>query len=225
LTDIESQTIENELKKLGYWNDLYSKENYFGTGQTILANLAKELIDKYSLQRILELGCGQGRDSIFFAENGYDITATDISENAIKFVKKIRNETDLQNLKLFVHDVKKTFDFINGTFDLVYSNLALQFFELSQLNNIFSNISNLMSDKSLFLFSTKKPGDKYYNFGNKISDNAFEYKGITRFFFEKCQLEEILRNHFTIISLEDDNHVNQDGTESVWWKILVKKII
>ena len=29
--------IEDELKKLGYWNNLYSKNDYFGTGPTILA--------------------------------------------------------------------------------------------------------------------------------------------------------------------------------------------
>ena len=216
-------SIENELKKLGYWNDIYSKENYFGTGQTILANLAKELIDKHSAKKILELGCGQGRDSIFFADCGYDITAIDISENAIKFVEKIKNEHNLTNLELFVHDVKKSFNFLNNKFDLIYSNLALQFFELSQLDNIFSSINDIMNDDSLFLFSTKKPGDKYFNFGNKISENAFEYKGITRFFFDKPQLENTLKNFFNIIFLEEDKHVNPDGTESVWWKILVKK--
>jgi tellurite methyltransferase len=223
LTELESSDVGSELKKLGYWNELYSKENYFGTGQTILANSAKELIDKYHFQKILELGCGQGRDSVFFAKYGYDVTATDISENAINFVKKIKNESNLKNLNLFVHDTKKPFDFLNKKFDLIYSNLALQFFNLSQLDSIFFNISNLMNDDSLFLFSTKKPGDKYFNFGNKISDHAFEYKGITRFFFDKSELEDVLKNYFNIIFLQDDKHVNQDGTESVWWKILVKK--
>ena len=68
MTELESSDVGSELKKLGYWNELYSKENYFGTGQTILANSAKELIDKYHFQKILELGCGQGRDSVFFAK-------------------------------------------------------------------------------------------------------------------------------------------------------------
>ena len=131
--------------------------------------------------------------------------------------------SNLKNLNLFVHDTKKPFDFLNKKFDLIYSNLALQFFNLSQLDSIFFNISNLMNDDSLFLFSTKKPGDKYFNFGNKISDHAFEYKGITRFFFDKSELEDVLKNYFNIIFLQDDKHVNQDGTESVWWKILVKK--
>ena len=42
----DSTIIENELKKLGYWNDIYSKKNYFGTGPTKLAIFAKELLEK-----------------------------------------------------------------------------------------------------------------------------------------------------------------------------------
>ena len=80
--------IETELKKLGYWNDLYSKQNYFGIGPTILALEAQELIKNNSISNILELGCGQGRDSLFFANLGYNVVGTDISENAINFVKK-----------------------------------------------------------------------------------------------------------------------------------------
>ena len=87
--------IESELKKLGYWNNIYSKQNYFGTGPTILALEAHELIKNNSITNILELGCGQGRDSLFFANLGYDVVATDISENAINFIKTIKDEENI----------------------------------------------------------------------------------------------------------------------------------
>ena len=50
--NIKNSEIETELKKLGYWNDLYSKNNYFGTGPTILAIFAQKLIEKYSTAQI-----------------------------------------------------------------------------------------------------------------------------------------------------------------------------
>ena len=214
--------IETELKKLGYWNDIYSKQNYFGTGPTILALEAHELIKNNSITNILELGCGQGRDSLFFANFGHNVIATDISENAINSVKKIKNEQNIGNLELHLHDTLNPFNFTDLKFELIYSNLALQFFNLKQLSGILSNIKKIMKPNSFFLFSTKKSGDKYFNFGNKLSENSFEYNGITRFFFNKSELENILKNHFTIISFEDDSHVNSDKTESVWWKILVR---
>jgi SAM-dependent methyltransferase len=221
--DSNPSEIENELKKLGYWDNMYSKNDCFGTGQTILANFAKDIIEKNFIKNMLELGCGQGRDSVFFAKLGCNIVAIDISENAIKFVERIKYDENLKNLQLVISDIQKPLNFQNLKFDMVYSNLSLQFFDLSKLSNIFSNISDVISPGSFFLFSTKKAGDKYYNFGNKISDNAFEYKGITRFFFTKSELETLLEKNFTIISFEEDKHVNPDNTVSVWWKILVKK--
>tara|TARA_B110000263_G_scaffold246051_1_gene256535 strand:- start:1321 stop:1992 length:672 start_codon:yes stop_codon:yes gene_type:complete len=214
--------IEDELKKLGYWNNIYSKQNYFGTGPTILALEAQKLIKTNSIRNILELGCGQGRDSLFFANLGYNVVATDISENAINFIKKTKNEQNIGNLELYIHDTLNPFNFKKPNFELVYSNLALQFFDLIQLPQIFSNIKKIMEPNSFFLFSTKKSGDKYFEFGNKISENSFEYNGITRFFFKKTELENILKKYFTIISFENDSHINTDETESVWWKILVK---
>ena len=163
--DEYSRKTEKELIKLGYWNGLYSQNDYFGSGQTILANFAKEIIEKNSLKNILEVGCGQGRDSIYFAKLGYDVVAFDLSKNAIKFVEKVKKEENLKNLQLFVHDAQKIFNFQNSKFDLVYSNLALQFFNKSQLEKIFSNIFNKMGQNSFFLFSTKKAGDKYFDFG------------------------------------------------------------
>ena len=217
-----SSVIESELKKLGYWNNLYSKDNYFGTGQTILADFAKTIIEKNNITNLLELGCGQGRDSIFFTNFVPSVTSLDISANAINFVKKIKNEKNLINLELHVHDAKKPLNFINKSFDMVYSNLALQFFDMDELKEIFSNIASIMSKNSFFLFSTKKPGDKYFNFGNKISENSFEYKNITRFFFQKSEIQALLESHFEIISFEEDKHQNPDNTISAWWKILVK---
>ena len=151
-----------------------------------------------------------------------NVTSVDISENAINFVKKTKNERNLTNLDLFVHDIKKPLNFLDKSFDMVYSNLALQFFDINQLKEIFSNISEIMSNDSFFIFSTKKPGDKYFNFGKKISENSFQYKDITRYFFEKSQIKYLLEQNFKIISFEEDEHQNLDNTISAWWKILVK---
>ena len=76
----DSSLIENELKKLGYWNDIYTEDNYFGTGQTILADFAKPLIEQHGIKNLLEIGCGQGRDSLFFASFMNSVISFDISE-------------------------------------------------------------------------------------------------------------------------------------------------
>jgi hypothetical protein len=80
-----------------------------------------------------------------------------------------------------------------------------------------------MQKNSSFLLSTKKEGDKYYKTGKKISDNAYEHKGIVRYFYPIKDLKSILSEQFKIINIDSDRHENLDSSVSVWWKILLEK--
>ena len=202
---------------------MYSKPNIFGTGPTKLAELAHNLIKDNPIKNILEIGCGQGRDALFFSGKGYSVEAFDISENAIKFVNKTKESFKLKNLNAIVHDVKEPFPHPNKSFDFVYSNLALQFFDVSTLENIFNNIEKVIKDDATLLISTKKKGDKYYNFGTKVNEHAYEHKGITRYFYDKPILEQLFEQKFEILNFDEDRHSNPDLTVSEWWKILLKK--
>lgn len=202
---------------------MYSKPNAFGTGPTKLAKLAHDLIQNKSIKNVLEIGCGQGRDSIFFSEKGYSVETFDISENAITFVNKTKESLNLKNFNAIVHDVTEVFPHSNKFFDFIYSNLALQFFDLNTLENIFDNIDRVMKDEATVLFSTKKKGDKYHDFGTKINEDAYEYKGITRYFYDKPILEQILEQKFEILRFDNDRHTNPNSTISEWWKILLQK--
>ena len=208
---------------LNYWNALYSKDNFFGSGPTKLAKLAEEIMSKENVTKILEIGCGQGRDATHFSKLGYQVDAFDLSENAINYINKTKNVFGYENLNVFVHDATKKLDFPKDHFDFVYSNLALQFFDIDTLERIFENIQRVMKDDATILFSTKKKGDKYYDFGTKINEYAFEHKGITRYFYDKHLLEEVLKKKFEILIFSDDLHENPNMTTSVWWKILLKK--
>ena len=48
-----------------------------------------EMIRKYigESARILDIGCGEGRDSLFLLNQGYDVTGIDVSEEAIRFCR------------------------------------------------------------------------------------------------------------------------------------------
>jgi 2-polyprenyl-3-methyl-5-hydroxy-6-metoxy-1,4-benzoquinol methylase len=209
---------------LNYWNNMYSKTDVFGTGATILAKNAKDILQNTDVKTILEVGCGQGRDSIYFSTLGYNVDAFDVSQNAIDHVTKIKHEMNLSKLTPFVHDAKISLSKTNKMYDFIYSNLALQFFEINELDLIFKNISDLMKPSSSFLFSTKKAGDKYHNFGEKMSDVSFSYKSVTRFFYDQKILEKTLSKYFEIVLFDSLKHTNLDNSVSMWWRIQVKKI-
>lgn len=76
-------------------------------------------MEKYGIKasaRILEIGCGEGRDAKVVLDGGYDLLATDISEEAISFCKKTMPEYE----KSF-----RVLDCISGVhkakYDMIYS--------------------------------------------------------------------------------------------------------
>lgn len=65
--------------------------------------------------KILELGCGEGRDAIFLLNKNYNVTAIDYSNAVIKKCKELSNykyNDKFKQLDIINDTLKDTFDFI-----------------------------------------------------------------------------------------------------------------
>jgi SAM-dependent methyltransferase len=72
---------KNATKESQYWNDFYAnKFDLIGVPSQFCVMLATEA-DKS--RPIVEFGCGNGRDSIYLARQGFKVFATDLSAEAI----------------------------------------------------------------------------------------------------------------------------------------------
>ncbi|MFB3891238.1 MAG: class I SAM-dependent methyltransferase [Phycisphaerae bacterium] len=52
---------------------------YWGKKPSLLCFKVLELMPPDRPLRLLDIGCGEGRNAVFFARNGYDVTAFDLS--------------------------------------------------------------------------------------------------------------------------------------------------
>lgn len=78
---------------------------------------------KEHVKKILDIGCGVGVWSMHFAQNGFDVTATDFSEPAITFARKWAEEKHLK-IDFQVSPVAaKTF--ADAAFDGIVASLIL----------------------------------------------------------------------------------------------------
>jgi ubiquinone/menaquinone biosynthesis C-methylase UbiE len=103
-----------------YWEEYYRARN---------AELKPSLFARYVFEQyctsdteLIELGCGNGRDSVFFANGGLNVTAVDECESEIKFLnaryKHLENCTFLSADFSAMNDVEKTFDIVYSRFTL-----------------------------------------------------------------------------------------------------------
>ena len=76
-----------------------------------------EILEKYEMtadKSLLEIGCGEGRDARAVLESGYDLLATDISEEAIAYCQRIMPDhaRHFQVLDCLNDELDEKFDFI-----------------------------------------------------------------------------------------------------------------
>ena len=81
------------------------------------SSIVLETICEFSIQRdqkLLEIGCGEGRDAFPLLEQGYNLLATDVSSEAITFCQgKIPDyKKHFQILDCITDSLRVTFDFI-----------------------------------------------------------------------------------------------------------------
>ena len=82
-----------------------------------------EMLQKYGKEegKILDVGCGEGRDCLFLLEKGFDVQAVDISEEAIRYC---RERAGKGNEARF-HAVDVCRGSLEGAFDFIYSVATL----------------------------------------------------------------------------------------------------
>jgi tellurite methyltransferase len=88
--------------------------------------------------KTLDLGCGNGRNSLYLAANGFDVTAWDKNPNSIQNLENIRREEGLENLYSAIQDLNNlSFD---GEYDFILSTVVLMFLEAKTIPGLIANM-------------------------------------------------------------------------------------
>jgi SAM-dependent methyltransferase len=169
-----------------HWENTFSRHpNMFGKNPSGPARKAAELFKEEGKLKILELGCGQGRDTLFLAQSGFRVDALDYSEKA---VEDIIQSAQGFNLSLSItarrHDVRNALPFDDESFDACYSHMlycmALTTSELTFLSN---QIWRVLKPGGLNVYTARHTKDSHYGKGVHRGEDLYEIGGLVVHFF------------------------------------------
>ena len=188
-----------------HWEKNFSsKPEMFGLEPSLPAKKSFELFKKNKISKIIELGAGLGRDTIFFAKNSIHVTAVDYSSSGLKVINDKAQKQSLSNListKLF--DVRKKLPFEDNSIEACFSHMlycmALTTEELKYLNN---EICRVLKPNGINIYTVRHTKDGDYKNGIHRGEDLYENDGFIVHFFSKDKINSLLEGYQNI-KIED----------------------
>ena len=115
-------------------------ENYF-TEKYGLTRTHSEVLAAATLippGNTLDLGCGNGRNSLYLAANGYSVTAWDKNPMSIANIERIKAAEGLTHLEIATVDLNALS--FEGEYDFILSTVVMMFLEPQTIPGLIANM-------------------------------------------------------------------------------------
>ncbi|MEW6219040.1 MAG: methyltransferase domain-containing selenoprotein MduS [Thermodesulfobacteriota bacterium] len=160
-----------------HWGRVYTEtEAFFGKGPSQFARQSLEACRQAGVQSLLELGPGQGRDTLFFAEAGLAVTALDYTERSVKEIAAAAQQRGLADLVAAqLHDVVEPLPFPDASFDACYSHMLLCMeLTTAQIASALREIHRVLKPGGLAFYSVRSTLDPHYRTGTHLGEDLYE---------------------------------------------------
>lgn len=146
---------------INYWNNYY--DNFEKFKESSFARFVKKKIKKNS--KIIDIGCGNGRDSFFFSKNSFTVTGIDISKSAIK-TNTMKSDKNLNFLRF---DIGK--DIIKKKFDVFYCRFFIHAISEETEKKLIIFLKKNKKKNSLAFFEFRNHNDEIFKNKKKKNHN------------------------------------------------------
>tara|TARA_Y100000590_G_C15682472_1_gene1000327 strand:+ start:245 stop:901 length:657 start_codon:yes stop_codon:yes gene_type:complete len=190
--------LDNNIldKQSQHWEkNFLSKPEMFGLEPSKSAIKALKVFKKENITKIIELGAGLGRDTIFFAKNSIKVEAFDYSISAVNIIKKKVEENNLSEfVSTKIFDIRKKLPFKNNLIQGCYSHMlycmALTNLDIENLNN---EICRILKPNGINIYTVRHTNDADYKNGINRGKDLYENDGFIVNFFSKKKIINLLK--------------------------------
>lgn len=188
-----------------YWQKTFiQKPEMFGSQPSQPARASAELFAREGINRILELGGGQGRDTLYFAGAGFRIQMLDYSDSAVAAVTEKARQLDLSgSVTALCHDIRAPLPFDDESFDACYSHmLYCMALTTSELEFLSAEVRRVLRPQGLHIYTVRHTGDPDYGTGIHRGEDMYENNGFIVHFFSHEKVEHLAKG-YTILGVDE----------------------
>lgn len=164
------------------WSDSYDSDD--NPTRDLAHLVVSQTIQQFNNKKIIEIGCGTGKNTVLLSKVASQVQAIDFSEGMLEKAKnKLR---DKNNIRFFSADITKKWPFSNLSHDVILCSLVLEHIE--NLDFIFSEANRILVKSGEFFINEFHPYYQYQgkkanfqNNGNRIEIESYVHD-ISEFF-------------------------------------------
>lgn len=160
-----------------------------------------QLFKKKVYKKVLDIGCGYGKHSIYLAENDFYVTSIDTNLQPLEWLKDYIDKKSINKIAILKADINNL-PFEDDCFDVVICSSVLHHQCLKQIQNSISEIHRVLKQNGCLLFDFMSVEDDSFGVGEEIETNTF---------IGSREGEENIPHHYT--DLEELNRLFEEFTE------------
>jgi len=128
-TSVDALVGYNYVPKTMYEEKYKSEEYYWGIIPNRMCYEIMKLRPPVKPYRVLDIGCGEGKDAVFLARNGYKVSAFDIADAGLEKARRLAEHHQVE-VDFFRADMN---DYIpSAEFDIIFCSGVFAYVNLSQ---------------------------------------------------------------------------------------------
>jgi len=175
-------------------------------------------LDKYEVKRkvdrVLDLGCGNGRHAMFFARQGIKASGIDISSQAVAWASEWAKSEGV-DADFRVGDITNL-PYEDNTFDAVVTHGVLDHVPMTVATKAAREVHRVLKPNGLFYFDLRSSHDYECGVGTEVAPNEFIVtsgyeKDLVQHFFTEDEIKTLVDGLFRIIYSEI--HENKLGPD------------
>ena len=210
MTTLDKKMLDKQVQ---HWENYYiTNPETFGSFPSAAAIKAAETFNKEGITNILELGAGQGSDTLFFAQKGFHIQILDFSQTAVDNIIKRAKTLGVDKLITGkIHNVRNPLPFTDEKFGGCFSHmLYCMALTTKELRFLSDEIHRVLNNGGVNIYTVRHTGDDDYKNGIHRGEDLYESGGFIVHFFSKEKVKH-LSNGFDIVNIENFEERRSEG--------------
>ncbi|MGZ4249687.1 MAG: class I SAM-dependent methyltransferase [Solirubrobacteraceae bacterium] len=181
---------------------LSERPDRFGTQASEPARATVKLLRRQHLTHVLELGPAHGRDTLFFASQGFEIHALDYAPSAVAKIKHEARDAGISARVTAVrHDVREPLPYPDESFGCCYSHMLFcMALTMADLRFLTREILRVLRPGGLCIYTARSTRDPDFAKGIHHGEGLYESGGFIVHFFTAATVKR-LANGFEIIEI------------------------